>query len=510
MTVRADMWRRGAILLAVACLASCGRRETAQPALEAGLARLRAGLAADGTEADLRAAAAQLETAVRRKADNATAAANLGIAYWKLNRYEDAARLLRRAAELNPADARPLEFVAKVYIDAQQWEKARLALDQAFQRTTDSPRILTAMSVAAAQAGADALAQEFLVSALEQDAAYPPALYNMAVLQRDRLGNPAEAAGYFRRYLSAAESPGAAAVDTLHVALARDAVNALAKQGRRPEAAAATLPEPKPDRAKGKRLLAEAEEDVRGGAFDSALVRLKEARAILPDDPDVIWALALLYDRHIGDQERAAALYEAFLKQFPDDPRLEAARRREAESLKRARSAAAEAALTAEAAGTGTAGQPDTGRALDLWSRGLQYQNAGETEKAVAAYTQAIAYDETLLSAWYNLGLVQKQAGRLRKAAQAFEQVLGLKPDMAEAEYMLGVVYYDLREPDEAVAHLERALRMKPDHGRAHLVLGAAYGLLGRKDKARVHLERTLVLLPGTSYAQQARALLEP
>jgi tetratricopeptide (TPR) repeat protein len=180
-----------AALAAVALLPACRERANVNP-LNAGIVELEKGRPAKAVK--------WLEKAVGEEPGSATACANLGIAYYQLKKTEAALEQFQKAANLAPKDARALEYVALIQVENGRWNEAREALVQAYQRVPLSPRVLTAMANVELQLkGADA-ALPWLKQALAVSPPYAPALYNMAVLQRDAFNNPAEAQSHIERY----------------------------------------------------------------------------------------------------------------------------------------------------------------------------------------------------------------------------------------------------------------------------------------------------------------------
>ncbi len=62
--------------------------------------------------------------------------------------------------------------------------------------------------------------------------------------------------------------------------------------------------------------------------YDAALVSLKIAVNLRPDDPNALWSLTQLYDRSLNMAEQSARHYEMFLERFPEDVRARYARQR--------------------------------------------------------------------------------------------------------------------------------------------------------------------------------------
>jgi tetratricopeptide (TPR) repeat protein len=185
------------LTLVGACRRDAGPILSGNAALDEGVRRLQQG--------DIHAAVTLLDRAAADLPNSASAHCNLGIAYWKLSKYSPAARALKKAAALSRQDTRPLEFLARVYMDAEQWGDARKALTEAMTVNANSPEILTALGLAEMHGGDSRQAREWLNRALELKPGYPPALYNMAVLCKDRLKSAAEAEPYLKRYLETAE-----------------------------------------------------------------------------------------------------------------------------------------------------------------------------------------------------------------------------------------------------------------------------------------------------------------
>jgi len=75
-------------------------------------------------EKDSYSAALLFKKAILLQKDNASAHYNLGVAYWKQGRKEQAIEAFRWASELVPDDPRPLEFIAWIYTEMREWEKA--------------------------------------------------------------------------------------------------------------------------------------------------------------------------------------------------------------------------------------------------------------------------------------------------------------------------------------------------------------------------------------------------
>jgi tetratricopeptide (TPR) repeat protein len=476
-----------AILLAAFVVAGCGG--SGEDNIRTGLIRLR--------EGNYKSAARLLEKAIDQLPDNSTARCNLGIAYIKMDRSTDAIPHLRRAAQLSPDDARPLEYLAIALMNIQNWNEARTALVQADKRQPSSPRILTALAMVEFRSGNNAQAHGRLNQVLEVDPSYAPALYDMAVLQRDRLNNRDAATAYFQKYMktpSATNDPHAREIS--HFLNKTQPGKVIAAKPPSPIA----KPQPPADP-----LVAKVKTAMDKQEYDSALEMLKQAVAKNPNDSNVLWDLAILYDKHLKYGERALDVYKQFSKQFAEDPRAASARKRVEElqaSVKQVDQKTAENKPV-------PAVKRDPVAAQEFFQKGLDHQNAQKWDDAIENYKKAIERDDTLSVAAYNLGLVYKAKGDMESAKQAFVQALAIAPEMTKAGYMLAVIYNQEKNYKPAIEQLSKVLKLDPDYAKAHLLLGVVLREENQTQAARVQFETYIKLAPDEPSAKTAREWIE-
>ena len=147
-----------------------------------------------------------LEAATQAPDADASVWANLGLARLRLGRPDNAIEDFRRAAEMDHDDARPLEFIATIQADRGQWKPALDTLHEAVRRDPKSPRLLTALAVAELNVLGPQAAHARLTEVLALAPNYSPAVFNLAIINRDILHNPTEAAVLFQKYLKLAPS----------------------------------------------------------------------------------------------------------------------------------------------------------------------------------------------------------------------------------------------------------------------------------------------------------------
>ena len=222
----------GAVAVAALLLAGCGPA-TPEKEYQAGLALLKKG--------DLAAGKARLEAALEQQPDAAFAADAqnwLGLANWESGltqeagaNFEGASKLnpaafepvynlgclaleggdmsrgislLRRAADLDLKDTRALLRIGDWTTRNGRWDLARRMYFEAQKREPQSAAAATGLGRVALLENNLPQAETFFMQALEMSKNYPPALYNLGVLQAQTEGHGDQAREYFRQYLAAA------------------------------------------------------------------------------------------------------------------------------------------------------------------------------------------------------------------------------------------------------------------------------------------------------------------
>jgi tetratricopeptide (TPR) repeat protein len=105
-------------------------------------------------------------------------------------------------------------------------------------------------------------------------------------------------------------------------------------------------------------------------------------------------------------------------------------------------------------------------------------RDAGEMDKAVALYRNALKIKPDWEEGWWSLGSIAYDRDHFSECAPAFRSLAKLKPDSAPAWTMAGLCEYKLRRFDSAIESLSRAEALKfaepPELARAarlHLAL---------------------------------------
>ncbi len=317
------------------------KKSTADETLEKGILTL--------TQNQYQLAVVFLENAAVAMPNNQSASYNLGIAYWKLGRLQQAADAFEKSAKLSTTDARPYEFLGYILGKMGKWDDARSALRKALSISKDSPQILTSLAVVECGKGDNDSAFSHLNQAILHNSDYAPALYNLALLYKDIKNNKTLAAEYFRKYIQITDDTNRAAKASAFLAslekgkkksakISPDLMPAIAQtpvaeQPAQPEpdenknTTAQTIAQPpaalqqeaKPSPAEP--LIKEANNAINERSFDKATVLFKEAMAKDADNPEALWGLILLYRDHLDYNDMAQNFYLKFKQKFPSDPR---------------------------------------------------------------------------------------------------------------------------------------------------------------------------------------------
>ena len=476
------------------------------------------------------AAVKLLESAVKKMPENSSAHCNLGIAYLQLNQPEKALKSFNLAADLEEtADPRLLEFIGRTYGELGRWKESCETLERA-QQIIPSPRILNALAVANVNTGDLNRAIVYIQDALRQDPDYAPALYNIAIIEKDKLNHKENAAGYFEKYVQAAK-PGDLHLETAKKFLAEGSPPpitqapepVITRREQQPKSTAPAspvrpTPEPAIIREQPKSsidsLVVKAKSAIQNEEFDSALILLNDAVKKDPRDPDALWELARLYDKCLQSPEKAEQTYRKFAQLFPDDPRVKPTQKQpvlpdiqRTEAIKQPVPPVKRTEPVKQTAAVKSRSDPLAAR--QELALGLDCHNKGDLANAAAHYKKAFELDNTYASAAYNLGLAYKAQGKLNEAKDSFLRALALDPESADTGYMLGVVCKDMKDNNAAIEYLNAVLKKKPDYFKAHYVLGLIYRDLGNSASVKKHFESCIQLAPDTPYAEKAEKHLK-
>ena len=106
---------------------------------------------------------------------------------------------------------------------------------------------------------------------------------------------------------------------------------------------------------------------------------------------------------------------------------------------------------------------------------GVQLAAAGQLERAIEHYREALRIYPGYVDARINLGNALAGGGHWAQAIEQFRYALKVNREVAELHYNLGRALAASRQATQAVVHYREALRLDPQYAKAHNNIGAVY-----------------------------------
>jgi len=137
-----------------------------------------------------------------------------------------------------------------------------------------------------------------------------------------------------------------------------------------------------------------------------------------------------------------------------------------------------------------------------------QAHNAGNTQRALELYPQALQADPDWVEGWWQYGGLLSEQDRLRDAAEAFGRLTRLSPQNPLGWASLGLCEYELHDDANARLHLVRALSI-PVHMPDEIAQKARFRLGLLDNRAGEFNEALLTFTPLLRQAPDYRGLIE-
>lgn len=129
------------------------------------------------------------------------------------------------------------------------------------------------------------------------------------------------------------------------------------------------------------------------------------------------------------------------------------------------------------------------------------YQAAGQLDRALAAYREALSVDPQYPAALLGLGTALRQSGQLAAAADAFERATRAAPDNPKTWNELGQVDLDLGRAPQALEALKKSITVAPEAPQPHNGLGILLAQSGNFSGAEAEFREAIRILPNYSEA---------
>ncbi len=492
------------LLAIVFTVAICGCGNHTEKSLQKGMDKISKG--------DYNAAARILEKAAEENPQNASIQCNLGIAYCKLERLEEAVAALKNADTLSGNDSAPLEFIGQIYVKENKFDNAQLAFKLALERNPNSARILTSLAVVEYYRGEFYNCEQFLKQAIQVDKDYAPALFNLAIMYRSRIGGKSKAEFFFSRYIKVAPNGPRKNIASGFVILSKDSkktslettlakeTKAISIKKKAPPVVAVAVKyktkQPQPMTA-----LKEVKQKLQEEKTDEALILLNQIVSKYPESADALWLQATQYYM-LANQKKANNLYNKFKRKFPNDSRIKLIPKIKMNSP---------APVDKKPLVKQEPKPPNQSRkslANYAFRKANILYDSGKYDEAIVSYQKALKYDPKMDKALYTLGHIYNGKKEYQKATKYFEKTIQLNKDLIEARYMLAIVSYELNDYAKAKEQLEVAVEMDPFYSKAFFMLG----LINRKEKneieAKKYLKRFVSIDPNSQQAVEAKQWL--
>lgn len=333
------------------------------------------------------------------RVDNNLVGAHMNLAYLYLLRGEPdkTALQLEKVLSLDPANADAAYRLAWVLFSQGRFDECIAVVDKVRQSQTLSAPILAVLGDAYLRKGETTKAEESYLLALDAQTNNADALLGLAQLWQTK-GDTKMAVAYVDRASILTNSP-----EQLYK-LARVSLNLDLK--------------------------------------DQAVVALKQAVVLRPDEPSYHFALGTAWLNQPPDLQAAEQSFQQFLKLKPDDPQ----------------------------------GQVHLGYVL------LKQKKQAEARTWLL---KSIGNGVGTPEAFYYLGLIAQAENQDAEAIQLFQKSVQLAPSFASAHVALGSSYLKLKDYERAQQSLEAGVKLSPDDSKAHYNLAMLYARLKNPEKAQ-------------------------
>ena len=132
--------------------------------------------------------------------------------------------------------------------------------------------------------------------------------------------------------------------------------------------------------------------------------------------------------------------------------------------------------------------------AVELYEKGLDLANRGESEKAIEQFKRAISLYPEFELALNQLGVQYLKRGELDNAEEVLLKAIKLAPNAAEASLNYGIVLLQKKKFAEAESQLRDALTKNEQSFTAHLYLGITLIYVKKPQEAESQLRKAIAL----------------
>jgi tetratricopeptide (TPR) repeat protein len=141
------------------------------------------------------------------------------------------------------------------------------------------------------------------------------------------------------------------------------------------------------------------------------------------------------------------------------------------------------------------------------FARGFAYAAKGDSERAIAAYSEAIRFDPKDAAAYINRASAYGARRDNDRAIADYSEVIRLNPKSVEAYNNRGSAYVMTHDNDRAIADYTELIRLEPKNPVGYHNRGFAYAAAGDQSRAIVEYSAAIRLAPKYALAYSFRGL---
>ena len=143
--------------------------------------------------------------------------------------------------------------------------------------------------------------------------------------------------------------------------------------------------------------------------------------------------------------------------------------------------------------------------AATYYNRGAAYINKGEIDRAIKDCSKAIALNPNFAMAYNNRGNAYAKKGDFDRAVENFNKAIDINPDSAIPYTNRGAAYNETDDFDRAIEDFNKAIQLNPDFAEAYNNRGNAYQGKGDFDRAIKDCSKAIALNPNFAMAYNNR-----
>ena len=124
------------------------------------------------------------------------------------------------------------------------------------------------------------------------------------------------------------------------------------------------------------------------------------------------------------------------------------------------------------------------------------YDQKGEFQASIQCYSDFIDDNPYSFTAWYNLGNAYAKNEDLEKAAWAYDYCILINDSFGPVYFNLGHTHLTLERYTSAISNFEKCMELDGDDPLALSYIGECYEQLGKLDRAKTYYKKSLELAP--------------